>query len=47
MSEINPTTGELEIRIITWLGGRKHVADHVELARARDAAQQHSRDRDT
>lgn len=43
MSDLNPTDLELEERIIGWLGGRKYVADHVELARARDRA--HDRQR--
>jgi len=38
MSDLHPTELELEERIIRWLGGRKYVADHVELARARDRA---------
>jgi hypothetical protein len=36
--DLNPTALELDVRIIRWLGGRRYVADHIELARARDRA---------
>jgi hypothetical protein len=38
MSGTDPDTGELELRIIGWLGGPRHVATHVALAQARDRA---------